>query len=44
VGEKTIAAIHGNRGNRAGSFSNAQSAPVRATKCLSAMKMEYVRG
>ena len=36
----TIAAIHGNRANRAGSFSNVQSAFGQAAKCLSAMSDE----
>jgi len=37
VGATIIAAIHGNRANRAGSFSNAQSTSGQAAKRLSAM-------
>jgi hypothetical protein len=44
VGETTIAAIHGNRANRAGSFSNAQGASDQAAKCLSAMNEGKPKG
>ena len=41
MGATIIAAIHGSRANRAGSFFDAQSTSGQATKCLSAMNQRF---